>query len=271
MSLTRIALRIAAVEAIKGKTLVGDRVLDTPNGAMGIQADGRLRTKEEKPFVSVYTDQGRAENIKGRSLTENGLCDIIFEIGVSSAMLDLDEETGALALVGINIPASDRNQEFFLDIVQRQICDALSDPQNPWADIYRGLHYRIVKIEFAGARSADDGQRLAGHQLRLTVDLADDPVAGEPLDPRTPFMRFLTALEGVDDRSYAEQAATMRVLVSGSVDERLRLQRRHGMTSAELDALGYEAPILTDDGSAPEIETVDIDVDGLPTVRVQYE
>lgn len=39
MSLARIALRIAAVEALKGKTLVGDNVLDSPNGALDVQAE----------------------------------------------------------------------------------------------------------------------------------------------------------------------------------------------------------------------------------------
>ncbi|HEX5935818.1 MAG TPA: hypothetical protein VFY63_16790 [Pseudorhizobium sp.] len=269
MSLTRIALRIAAVEALKGKTLVGNNVLDTPNGALDIQADGTLRTERDKPFISVYTDQGKAEGVTGRSLTENGLCDIIFEMGVSAAMLEKDEDTGVTTMIGINIPASDRNQEFFLDIVQRQICDALTDPANAWADLYRGLHYRIVKIEFAGARNADDGQRLAGHQMRLTVELADDPIAGEALDARTPFMKFLAALEAAE--GYATQATTLRAFVSGSLDDRQRLQRRHGMTAAELDALGHEAPVLADDGTVVEMTAVDIEIDGLPPVRVRDE
>lgn len=266
MSLTRIALRIAAVEALKGRTLVGNNVLDTPNGALDIQADGTLRSDKDKPFISVFTDQGKVERVTGRSLTENGMCDIIFEMGVSLAMLETDDDTGATTIVGINIPASDRNQEFFLDIVQRQICDALTDPLNPWADLYRSLHYRIVKIEFAGARNADDGQRLAGHQMRLTVELADDPVAGEPLSADTPFMKFLTALEGLD--GYAAQAATLRAFVTGSIDDRQRLQRRHGLTAAELDALGHEAPVLAEDGTFAEVTVIDIEIDGLTPITV---
>lgn len=266
MSLTRIALRIAAVEALKGKTLVGNNVLDTPNGALDIQADGTLRSEKDKPFISVYTDQGKVERVTGRSLTENGMCDIIFEMGVSLAMLETDEDTGATTMVGINIPASDRNQEFFLDIVQRQICDALTDPSNEWADLYRSLHYRISKIEFAGARNADDGQRLAGHQMRLTVELADDPIAGEPLDPSTPFMKFLTALEASD--AYVRQAATLRTFVSGSIDDRQRLQRRHGLTATELDTLGHEAPVLAESGAVAEMTKVDIEIDGLSPITV---
>ncbi|MBO9125462.1 MULTISPECIES: hypothetical protein [unclassified Rhizobium] len=237
MSLMRIALRIAAVEALKGRTLVGNNVLDTPNGALDIQADGSLRTEEDRPFVSVYTDQGKAEGTAGRSLTENGLCDIIFEMGISSAMLEIDEQTEETVLVGINIPGSDRNREFYLDIVQRQVGDALNDPSNAWADIYRGLHHRIVKIEYAGARNTEDGQRLAGHQMRLTVELGDEPEKGVALDERSAFMRFLVALDASEDRSYQAQAAMMRGLIGGVSEEWDAVQRRNGMTVAELAAL----------------------------------
>lgn len=268
MSLTRIALRIAAVEAVKGRTLVGANVLDTPNGALDIQADGSLRTGEEKSFIAVYTDQGLAENVTGRSLIENGACVITFEIGLSSAMLERDQETGAAVLVGINIPATDRNWEFYLDIVQRQITDALTDPENAWAEVFRGLHYEVLKIEFAGARNADDGQKLAGHQLRLTVALADDPLKGEELAPGSTFLAFLAALEGTGDAVYLEQAETMRALLSGSDMPWLSLQRRHGMTAAELLALGHGPLADDDDRSAPEMESGTVEVDGLVSVTV---
>lgn len=267
MSLARIALRIAAVEALKGRTLVGENVLDTPNGALDIQADGSLRTGEERPFVAVYTTSGKAEGITGRSLLENGACEIVFDIGVSSAMLDTNEE-GETVIVGINIPASDRNQEFFLDIVQRQICDALTDPDNAWADIYRGLHYRVMRIEFAGARSADDAQKLAGHQMRITVELIDDPLNGEMPDPESPFMSFLGAMEASDNPEYVEQAAKIRALLNGSPLSWQAIQRRHGMTGAEMQAMGHLPLFVEDDGSVPGMETGTIEVAGLNVVEV---
>lgn len=257
MSLMRIALRIAAVEALKGRTLVGNNVLDTPNGALDIQADGNLRTTKDKPFVSVFTDQGRAEGVVGRSLTENGLCDIIFEMGVSSAMLEVDPETEKTFLVGINIPGSDRNREFFLDIVQRQICEALTDPANDWADIYRGLHYSIAKIEYAGARNTEDGQRLAGHQMRLTVALGDEPEKGVSLDALSGFMRFLTALEATGNPEYSVQATTMRDLISGVSEDWEAVQRRNGMTAAELLSLRDVFALGDAPSSAPPAEGED--------------
>ncbi|WP_172123216.1 hypothetical protein [Devosia sp. 919] len=264
MSLTRIALRIAAVEALKGRTLVGDNVLDSPNGALDIQADGTLRTDEEKPFISVYTDQGKAEGVTGRSLIENGVCDIVFEMGVSLGMTEVDQDTGEATLVGIQVPASDSTKEFFLDIVQRQLADALNDPDNPWAEVYRGLHYGVTKLEYAGARNADDGQRLAGHQMRISVQLADDPVKGDALDADAPFSGFLDLLEASSDPVRQTQAATIRSLLAGSNEPWQSLQRRHGMTASELLALGRGPFAGDEERASPMMEGATIDLQRRP-------
>lgn len=268
MSLARIALRTAAVEALKGQTLVGNRVLDSPNGAIDIAADGSFRTGQDRPFISVYTDAGKVENVTGRSLTENGLCDIVFEMAVSMAMLETNKQTGATTMIGIAIPASDRAFEFQLDIVQRQIFDALNDPDNAWADIYRGLHYGVRKVEYLGARNTDDGQRLAGHQIRLTVDLVDDPVKGEALDDSSAFMRFLEAIEASDDVIYKAQAVVMRSLLTGANEPWEALQQRHGMTAAELLALGHGPLAQDEDRATPEMDAGTIEVDGSYPVTV---
>ncbi|WEJ33867.1 hypothetical protein [Devosia sp. SD17-2] len=264
MSLCRIALRIAAVEAIKGNTLVGDRVLDSPNGALDVQADGSLRTDEEKPFVSVFTDQAKAEDVSGRGLVENGLCDLVIEIGMSGAMTEQEQETDETVLVGISVPSTDRTIEFFLDVIQRQVFDALSDPDNAWAEIYRGLHYRLAKIEYLSARTSDDGSKIAGRQVRLTVDLADDPVRGEVMDADAPLLQFLDKLEEMTDPTYQTQAALMRSLLTGENEEWKSLQRRHGLTLAEMRALE-----LGDDPDIGPLAEVDFDIDGRPIVTVE--
>lgn len=268
MSLARIALRIAAVEAIRGRTLVGDRVLDSPNGALDVQADGALRSGEEKPFVCVYTDAGKVEKVTERQLNGNGTCDIIFEMGISQAMTELNKSTGETTLVGIGVPASDRALEFYLDVVQRQIFDALSDTENAWADIYRGLHYGVRQIEYVGARSTGDGQKLAGHQVRLTVDLIDDPIKGEELDPQAPFIRFLEALEASCDKVYLKQALTIRSLIIGENEPWEAIQRRHAKTNEELLAVGL-GPIDGDEERAtPELTQGNLE---LPQITTSVE
>lgn len=262
MSIARIALRIAAVEALKGRTLVGARVLDSPNAALDVQADGTLRSDEDTPFISVFTDVGIAEDITGRGLTENGSCTLIIEAGISQAMTELDEETGATTLVGVNIPATDQAFEFYLDMVQRQIVDALTDPDNEWSEIYRDLHYRVTKIEVGGKRNTDDGQRLAGHQTRITLDLIEDPIRGEQILPDSPLGRFFAAVEAGGNEVYQAQAQTMLAVLEVNDADWKALQRRHGMTATELLALGH-GPVSGDEERAtPDFVDGTLDSDG---------
>lgn len=262
MSIARIALRIAAVQALKGRTLVGENVLDSPNAALDVQADGTLRSGEDTPFISVFTDTGSADGITGRSLIDNGSCVLVLEAGISQAMTQLDTETGARTLIGVNIPAADENVEFFLDMVQRQVIDALTDPDNAWAEIYRSLHYRVTKIEVGGKRNADDGQRLAGHQTRITLDLVEDPVRGEPLEADSPLGQFFAAMEATGNSIYQVQAQTMQAILGGNDPDWKVLQRRHGMTASELLALGRGPVEGDEDRDTQEFETGAYEIEG---------
>ncbi len=249
MSLARIALRVAAVEAIRGRTLVADNVLDSPNGALDVLADGKLRTDEDAPFVAVYTDEAVAADVSGRGLATNGSCVLVIEIGISMAMTELDRETGQSTIVGVSVPASDRSFEFFLDLVQRQVLDALSDPDGEWADIFRSLFVCVERIEVGSRRTADNGQKLAGHQTRITVSLLPDPVRGAPLDPVSPIARFLAMLEATGDATYQAQALAMRSLVGGTMPDWKHQQARQGLTRSELAALGL-GPMAIDTARA---------------------
>jgi hypothetical protein len=132
---------------------------------------------------------------------------------------------------------SDQGFEFFLDIVQRQIIDVLNDPDNEWSEIYRELHSQVLKTEYVGARNTDDGQRLAGHQLRKTVRLVDDPYGAE-LTPGAPFTRFLEKIEASADPVYVSQAAAIRALFGGDTVPLSVLRRGLGFTQSEVGALG---------------------------------
>lgn len=213
MSLARIAIRIAAVEALKGRTLVGDRVLDSQIAALEADADGNIQSDEEAPFIAVYTDAGSTvdEDIADNWLIANGETELIFEIGITAAMMETDPDTGASTIAGIGIPSTDRNFEFFLDMTARQIGDALRDDANPWAVIFRRLHYRVVRIDRLRAASEAKGLRLAGQQIRLAVHLVDDPLKNDPDQERVdPLIAFITAMEASGDAQYVTQAGFMR-------------------------------------------------------------
>ncbi|MBB3937931.1 hypothetical protein [Aureimonas phyllosphaerae] len=260
MSIARIALRTAAVEAIKGRTLVGDNVLDSPNGALDIAADGTLRTNEDRPFVAVFTDDAVAEGIEGRNLTANGTCVLVIEAGVSIAMTQTNDK-GESEIVGIGVPASDRHFEFLLEFVQRQVNDALTDPDNDWAEIWRSLSLRVVKIEVGAKRTSDDGQRLAGRQTRIWLDLLPDPVLGDVLEPASPFTAFLDRLAESEDQDNQKIAGTLRTIFDGPVAPDWHItQRRLGATRDELRAIGL-GPIKQDTDRATPVLA---EVEGMP-------
>lgn len=268
MSFVRTALRIAAVEAVRGRTSVADNVLDSQIAALDQAGDGALRTDQEKPFVAVYLYDGKAQ-AAGRSLVENGVVELAFEIGIAASMTVLDQDTGEAHVVA-GMPATDRAFEMYLDLVGRQLRDALTDEGNPWGQIMLGLTVVIEAINVVATRSGDEGQRVAGHQIVLSARLIDDPVRGEPLDPDLPFGRFLAALEGSADPVYHKQAELMRAVIEAPAGADWQtLQRRMGMTDAQLLALG-RGPIAQDvDRTTPAMTGAVVERDGVgPDVEV---
>lgn len=260
--LARIALRIAAVEAVRDKTDFGDSVFDSRIGVFDDLGQIADKVAGKKPFIAVYSDAGREEavDLNTRSLNANGATVLLFETGIAESMALTDPDTDEQVLV-TGVPVTDSAMEFQLDLVARQITDALTDQNDDWAEIFRGLCYRVERIERARTSSAD-GTRVAAHQIKLTVELIEDPVRGEPLAEDAPFARFLAKLETMP-APYPVYAAMMRAQIEGSNRPWEAAQRRLGMTRDELLALGL-GPIAGDvDRSTPEFETGTVDMAGI--------
>ena len=250
MSLTRIAARIAAVQALKGKTLVGDNVLDSQIGALDVAADGTLRTDEDRPFISVYTDAAKTDDTALRAWVSNGATEFLFEMGVTMAHVETDTDTGE-SVIYPGIPATDASFEFLLDIVARQIGDALSDPSNEWAEIFRTLHNGNGLIERARTSNDTSGVKLAAQQIKLTVNLFNDPVSGVALKPEHPLAKFFTKAASVPE--LAASVALMQAQLSGTELDWQTALRRYGITQTEGENLlivpveGAENDVLIDE------------------------
>lgn len=263
MSLSVLAARIAVVEALKGRTLAGDNVLDSEIAALDADSDGNLRVGQEKRFVAVYTQGGKisGNSNEPRPFFEGGTCEILFEAGVTAAMGARDPDTG-VAFVFEGIPVTDAAFEFYLNVLGRQIFDCLNDPDNAWADIWRALCPTVMSIE--GARAAGMEQtRLAGHQIKLTCEVIDQPIAGHALDPEGGFSRFMLALEAHADAERRAMAVELRALIAGGlVDGWTQTADRMGLSPREADSLGI-TPLATADESVGTTADVTIDVEGL--------
>lgn len=239
MSLIRIAARMSAVRALRGRTLVGDNVLDSQIGALDIAADGALKTDRDAPFISVYTHSGKTTATGLRALNGNGPTEFLFEAGITAAMTETDPETGVSQLVGIGIPATDPAFELHLDLVARQIADALNDPDNEWADIWNRCVQSVQSVERDRTSGDGGGVRLAAQQIKVVADLFPDPATGTVLADTHPLARFFAKADEEGDPVLDEATEAMRAALAGNAPQWKLDLRRYGNTLTEGQALTY--------------------------------
>jgi len=258
--LTRIALRVAVQEALRGATLAGDNVLDSQFTALDLDADGGLRTDQDRPFISVYTDGGRVGGGNGflSFFGDDPTVELVIEAGISAAMLELDRETGATHIVGVGLPDTDANMELTLDLMMRQVADALVAPDNPWADLARELMGVVTSVERSRIGQKQNGTRVAAQEVRISAGLLADPVKGADLTGSI-YGKFMAALAASPDtRLHTIKTAFETALAGTAVDWQL-IQRELGLTDGQSIALGGR-PMATSDSSIASFQAVAIEV-----------
>ena len=247
MSVARLALRISALQAIKDRTFVAGNVRDSDMGAIDIAGDGALKSSADAPFVVIYTDDSKAEETGLRDLRQTGMLDLVLEFGITAAMFTLDKTTGVSSITGPGgVSNTDAGFEATLDLIDRQVVSALTDPDNEWAELWRRLSDKVVKVERKRAVNAEDGNRLAFRQVRMTLAVKPDPVAGQPLADSSVWSSF-KALVDRDVSDLSDMVSAMLGLPGVEVTYGM-LQRSRGNTAGEARALGY-APFYP---SAPD-------------------
>lgn len=274
--LARIALRMATIAALKGKTLVGENVLDSEITALDADADGNLTTDQQKPFITVYTHTAISEEGSDRALHRSGRTELVIEIAVAATMVYRNEAGDKEVAAGI--PATDSAFEFFLDATARQVVNALTDPRDVWAEIWRGLSSSIEKIERKRTSDAT-GARIAAHQIIITLNLLPDPVFGEPVAASSIWARFFAMLATpafpnpdhvpdepssgpafIVDPAIAAKATVLLSLIgdpSGTLMHEAQ-RRRFGMTLYEARAL-LDIAVQPAEATEPDIETVTVE------------
>lgn len=185
MSIVRSCLRLATVAALRDKTWAETRVLDSDNGPLSAAI-----LAEPTPYIVCFTDDDDREEIEGFDLlAAKRTLVIVIEFGLASALPPSD---GGPAM---RIPATDGAFELALDIIERQIINALvHDPLSAWGALWRDLAMRFdLKTSSKRGGSSEGGSRWAARQLLLHVDPIADPPAGVVLSDDHPVPRFLAA------------------------------------------------------------------------------
>lgn len=277
--LARIALRMATIAALKGKTLVDGNVLDSEITALDADADGNLTTDQQKPFITVYTNGGTDEASRladARGLHRSGRTELVIEMAVAATMIYRNDAGDKEVAAGI--PATDDAFEFLLDVLGRQVANALSDPRDPWAEIWRGLSSSVVKIERKRTSDAT-GTRIAAHQTVITLDLLPDPVFGEPVAETSIWARFFdklaeptvanpghdpddpdSGLALIVDPAIAAKAVMLQSLIgdtSGALMHEAQ-RRRFGLTLDEARAL-MDIAVEPAEATEPDIQSVTVE------------
>jgi hypothetical protein len=239
MSIARLALRLATVQALKGCTLAGAHVRDSEQGPLDEQA------APVQPAIVVFTDDGTRRDTKHpRELFGgDGTQTLIIEIMVTQRTETPDAD-GVLE-VAWSMPATDAGMEIAIDLIERQIAVALSDPDNAWAEMWRQLVMEIGERQSVRGSAGRDGMRFSGRQLNWPVHLPRDPEPGQAPAPLwADFVALMRSTPDLQQHADVVEAA-IRGLPTLDADGQIRASwlisepeaRQLGMGPPTMDAL----------------------------------
>jgi hypothetical protein len=226
MSLSRLALRIATVKALRGKTFAGAMVRDSEIGPIDETAESA-----EVPFIIVYTDESEIDaDGAGEETSLFGRCtsiDLTIEMAVTSRM-----KPGGKWMV----PVTDAGLEITIDAIERQMRLALADPDNPWAEIWCTLVREVKAQKSSRGASSVKGVRFAGRQVVLTVDVMPEPNPGVPL--RGLWLKFLELIQA-DPELQGHKDLIVSLATGDATDwaEFKRLRAAYGLPKDAAEAL----------------------------------
>lgn len=237
-AIARTALRIAAVEAILGKTLAVDRVFDSAIDAL----DAQLNEEERRPIITVTTDDDVRQGKVRDTWSNDRKIDLVIEIAVASKV----------TAEGIVIPETDFGLEWSLDIIEHQIERALFSEDSAWGKVFMGLVLETADWKSRRGASADAGLRFAARQINITLDVVQAPLPGEAIT-EGPYQDLFTAMAGQPDR--VELGSLLRAVLEGTdKPEWERLSEAIGLRRAEAASIGIAPVDLTEAGEPAEME-----------------
>lgn len=173
MSLSALAIRLATIRAIKGRTFAEDRVFDS-----AIHPVDLVAVEHSQPVVIVTTDDDDV-TVEGRDLmAADHRLELVIEVAVASKLtVDGDGDPKAV----MTIPATDAGLEATLNLIGWQVLRALTADGGEWGDLWRQLVMRVHEIQCRRGADETNGVRFAARQYILKVDHIAEPSPG--MDP----------------------------------------------------------------------------------------
>lgn len=206
MSFVRTIIRLSAVAAMRHKTWAHERVYDSD---MTPLSDSLKIGEKPKPYIVVFTDADNRDNVQETSihLAQRSMT-LSIEIAVASAV-QADDGKG----LSIQLPHTDQAVEFAVDITETQALNALTDPENPWAEILRRLITRIVAVPSARGGRAERGSRWAARQVTIRCDTVCDAPAGVLPAVDSAIRDWIVLAKACPDKGISEPAEVIEKLL----------------------------------------------------------
>lgn len=240
MSLSRLAMRIAAAQAVRGVTLAENRVFDS-----AIDPIDATIAENRQPILVVMTDEHDSA-ITGRDLNAGDQsCDLVIEAAIASRVEIAGE-------VGITIPHTDEGMELVLDLLEHQVIAALTREHSPWSRVWLKFVMRVKRRLSRRGASAENGIRAAARQIVLTCDLISVPTEGGEIPAGSAWADMLSIM--ATDAALAPVAVLLRSTIEGSGDtaQWVRDANLLGITQETATAIGLgPLTILTGDRQGP--------------------
>ena len=261
MSLSRLAMRLAAARALTGRTLAGARVFDS-----AVDPIDQAIAETRQPMIVLTTDEHEVE-ITGRALgSGNNRCELVIEMAIA-ARVEVPARDGQGGQITIAIPHTDEGMELTLDMMEHQVLSVLNRDDNLWSRVWMKMVPRVTRRLSRRGASADNGIRFAARQLVLACDLIDEPVAGYAQQAGTAWHDLLAAMTA--DGVTSPIAAMLRAMI---VDEPLpewqAVAQILGNPLSVLDQLG-DLPVLDEEGNPVTAEAVTILQEGGQEVTLE--
>lgn len=255
-AIARTALRIAAYEAIMGRTLARDRVHDSAIDGLDTKID-----KKRTPFITITTDDDVREG-KGRDTwSMPRKIDLVIEVAVFSTVKVEDDDVTPGATTTI-IPQTDFGLEWTLDIIESQIERALFSQDTAWGALFFDLVLNVSEWKSRRGASAEEGLRFAARQINITLDVVEAPKPGAAIIDG-PYQAVLAAMEAQPNR--AELGALLRAVLEGTdKPEWERMAEAIAISRKAAETIGIAPVDLTETDEPAEMDqatTIDNDHD----------
>lgn len=238
MSLVALALRVATVQALKGRTIAGSRVIDSP-----LEPLDEAASDERAPFIAVFIDREDSRpDVRNLLTSETRSFEIVLHVFLPERVeIEMDGQS-------LTFDTGDTGGELVQNLVGRQIVRALQASTGPWPDLWRRF---VVKIERYLSRpylvEISPNVRLSAREVQLTVLALDEPDFG--VGVHEPWGDLLAALreEGSADLAALADVLEMELTEPGDLPDWRRVMAALNVNRDTVARMGL-APLDGDAG-----------------------